>query len=230
MQFRVKGLGLISDEHKDDFTGIELLNASTGAKPLYIRSKFADIINKRYDAELNSKSPLIRYVDSGETAISDLIYLSLYRRGLIYKKMTFDGHAASVMANMFTSILLVLSFIRTSMDKFPLMTVLHCKNRAYTRDTDFLYVEPLDFNSLDNLMLDKTDIIVAMSQDYSRCRLLSDKWVLEGKPGLKDNKLYILNDDGRLYSIDVAGRYFRVELSLIEPAEFMADAQLIGGR
>ena len=67
-----------------------------------------------------------------------------------------------------------------------------------------------------------------MSQDLSRCRLLSDKWVLEGKPGLKDNKLYILNDGGRLYSIDVAGRYFRVELSLIEPAEFMADAQLSG--
>jgi len=40
--------------------------------------------------------------------------------------------------------------------------------------------------------------------------------------------LEFIEDDGRLYSIDVAGRYFRVELSLIEPAEFMADAQLSG--
>jgi len=51
MQFKVKGLGVITDEWPKNFTGIRLFNPTNKEnKALYIRSKFVKDI-ARYDVE-----------------------------------------------------------------------------------------------------------------------------------------------------------------------------------
>ena len=229
MQFKVKGLGVITDEWPKNFTGIRLFNPTNKEnKALYIRSKFVKDI-ARYDVEFKDGKMLIDYLDN-DNVFSDMEPgLSLCRHDLVYKHFNLDTSSLSDLANKSTLLLLILAFFRISMKEFPHVAVLHSDGLGFSSKTEYLHVSDsdLDFEVEDDIELDGSDVIVALSKEYDRCRVLSSEWLLEGRFGVYDHAIYILTDSGTLYAINFDGRFVKAELSIIDPVEFIENARYV---
>jgi hypothetical protein len=231
MQFITKGLGIVTDDEPAYFTGIKLASATkTSDRVLYIRSRFVRNVDN-YEPEFDSTEPVVKYIADNKRDNFESAELTLYKVGSPYKSLIITG-ASTISLDKYIAryMLCVLEFLRVSISQYPNITVLHGTDDNQHSNSESIYVDTLDFGGMDEFMLDGNDVILALSKNYARCRMIRRKWMLEGKFGIYQNRVYVLANNGMLYSLDKDGTFRKIELTLIQANEFIDSARYIRKR